>query len=147
MQGIDLASYLNQRVEITVGDADNVNPDRLVVGTVLPTSNTIALLIKVAGRAGYDMVFVHEIVDIEIVDQPERRLRIKQIGEVPKSAIRRHLFESHGLTLSDIEKMSAETAESYHNDLHASFNGQLGHSHGRKVPTKREKAIEAASSN
>ena len=137
--------YIGQRVEIVVGDADNQEPDENVTGTVLPSSNKLALAIKMPGRAGFEIVRLDQIVDIEIVDQPEKSLKTKYLKPVPPHLLRQHLFEAHGILRADLERMELEHLISYHKETHEEHgNGQLGHAHGDKPSTKREKAIAEA---
>ena len=145
---VDYTQYVDKKVILTVGTPGNDEPDRNIEGTV-QTANAVALLIKLKGKSQTEPIFTSQIVSIELAPDTNRELKQRYLKEVKVGEFRQHLVDRHGFTLSTVNDpdFTEEKAAAFHAEQHeGKLKDDLGHVHGERPKTEREKAIEDAGS-
>lgn len=107
-----------------------------IEGTV-QAINDEAVLIKPKGKVNFEMIPAGEIEEIYPTPEGDKKFTRSKLKEVAEGAMRRHLLDRHGITLTWANAATEEQAVEYHSGLnHEELD--LGHVH------VAEKAEEAA---
>ena len=113
-----------------------------IEGTVV-AANAIGILLKPKGQVKPVIIEVGDVEQIGYAPEKIKAIKAKMLKPITYGQAKSHLLERHGMTLTDVNKLSEEEALKYHNGLdHKVLD--LGHVHGDKASTARAEAVAAA---
>jgi hypothetical protein len=132
---VDLGTLDGQRVRVKARDGDAAEFEW--EGTVIAAS-PIAILVKPRGAMLAELVQAENIIDLEVLANPNAKLILRKIRILKPHEVRQHLVDRHGESWDNVERMNDIAAFEFHNSLDHS---NLGHIHEDKKQTARAKSI------
>lgn len=127
---LDLSQYHDKKV-IVVRNLSEPNDEghgsEEVEGKVLSANNEVGLLIKPVGKVMATLIKPSEIEKVELAPTTLRTFKQKVVKEVTLDAVRQHLIDKHGFSLTLINSADENRAMKIHADIDHS---DLGHAHG-----------------
>lgn len=136
----DYSQFSGKRVLIVT----EIDGEAAEVEATLEVVNDHGVLVKPKGKPKLEIIRNEHITEIREIAAVAAVSR-KSIKPIPFGKVRSHLAERHGLKVSDINAMTEEQAQEFHNGLdHAALD--LGHDHAvKEAPAvAAEKAANAA---
>lgn len=102
-------------------------------------ASEVGLAFKEKGKRDISLVLPNEVEEIEAAPIKPKKVVQKKLKPVQAANVRQHLADRHGLLISELNEMTDEDAETYHNSID---HGDLGHRH--EVPSdKNDEAGES----
>lgn len=141
---VDLAQFQGNKVVVQVLlDEPNEKGETLIeLEGKAEAANALGVLIKPKGRTQVELVERGKIESIELAPESEKKLTARSLLPVDFGKVRQHLLDRHGVTLEEVNGLTEESAQTYHNDLQ---HDGLGHKHEEKKPAEeRAEAVEEA---
>lgn len=147
-----LSSYEGKKVIVTVNLAEpnEKGESAIEVEGTAQAANDLGILLKPKGKTNLDLIEASNIEAVRLAPEPDKKLTAKTLKDVELGNAKQHLLDRHGLTLTDVNALTEESAFNYHAGLdHKALD--LGHVHGAKASEERaaaleEKAADAAAS-
>ena len=137
----DITQYENKRVILVVSQDDEAVE---IEGTV-EKAGDIGILIKPKGKVKLDLYEMGQIEDIRLAPESSVKIKPSTIRPVKLGQARKHLLDRHGVTLTEVNKLTEEEAFAYHEGVdHVAED--LGHIHKDKSESPAAKAAAAAES-
>lgn len=141
---VDLAQFQGNKVVVQVLlDEPNEKGETLIeLEGKAEAANALGVLIKPKGRTQVELIERGKIESIELAPESEKKLTSRSLLPVDFGKVRQHLLDRHGNTLEEVNGLTEESAQTYHNDLeHDGF----GHKHEAKKPAEeRAEGVEEA---
>lgn len=127
----DYTALKGKKVTVTTGGE--------AVEGLLEEASEIGIVFKPKNSSRSLLIESKDIESIVETSAGPKKLKARVLPQVGEGKYRLHLIERHGYPLADIEAMTEEAAEAFHNGLDHSV---LGHTH--REPSAAEAAIAEA---
>lgn len=138
-QAIPLEQLDGHRIRVRWNKQGNPEPVEHE-GSVVAASK-VGLLVKPRGATLAELIASEDILDLEILRNPNLKLITRKLRVMKLTEVRQHLVDRHGCNLEYVENLSDVEAMMLHTEMgHAG----LGHVHEDKRDTPRAVAIKEA---
>lgn len=134
---VDLGSLDNQRIRVKARESSNHEVTFEWEGTVLAAS-PVAILLKPRGAMLAEMIEATDILEIEILRNPNMKLTVRKLRILKPHEVRQHLIDRHGMSVESVDSMDDLAAYMLHGAIDHSG---LGHSHEDKKKSARVQTI------
>lgn len=129
---MDLTEMVDQKCYIETADGDKFE------GTVQAAS-VMGVLVKPKGTSTPRLIEMDQLISCEPVPAEPSTLRQKRLDPLPVAKTRRHLMDSHGWSLSVVNKMTEDDAVHAHD---SADHSDLGHNHSGRKKSEGNEATE-----
>lgn len=120
---IEYTDYKDKKVVLERVTDDGVVE---VEGTVLGAMPGKGISFREKGKTNVELILDHEIEGISTAEGSEAKVKARRLDFIALDKIKRHLVDRHGVTLTQVNSMTAEEAFQVHEDYDHS---DLGHFH------------------
>lgn len=115
------------RVQVTL-KPEGDKPGEVVIG-VVEVAIEQGLLVKPKGSPRARLFRADSILETEILDEEDEKLKPTVVKPVTPDTVKRHLLNYHGQPLSEVNGYSTQRALAAHDDLHRIHKNEVGHRH------------------
>lgn len=128
----DFSALVNERVVVTTTDGETIEG-------LLEAASDLGVVVKPKHSAKSTLLEADEVSSIEKAEASAKKLKPRSLPQVNEGKYRLHLIDRHGYTIEQIEAMSEEKAQEFHESIN---HEGLGHFH-REAPAFEE-TVEAS---